>query len=57
MGVSGGRLDLGMPKQLPNHGHPLADQQPAAGEAVTEVMDPHVVEPGPRPDAPLRLEE
>ena len=52
MSVSGGGLDLGVSEQLSNHGQTLADQQPAAGEAVSQVVNPHVVKLGPRSDTP-----
>ena len=34
VGVAGGGLHLGVAEQLPDHRQALADQQPAAGEAV-----------------------
>ena len=54
-GVAGGGLDLGVAEQLADHGQAFADRQPAAGEAVAQVVEAHVVEPGPRPDAPPRV--
>ena len=41
-----------MTEQLADHGQALAERQGSAGKGVAEVMDPHVVEFGPRPDAP-----
>ena len=52
VGVVGGGLHLGMPEQLADHGPALADQQAAAGEAVTKVMDTHVLKTGALADAP-----
>ena len=56
MSVSGGGLDLGVSEQLPNHGQTLADQQPTAGEAVTKIVDAHVVKPGARGHAARDVE-
>ena len=51
MRVAGRGLDLGVLEELADHGQTFAHQQPVAGEAAEEVMDPHVDEPGARPDA------
>ena len=51
----GGGLDPGVAEQLADHGQAFADRQPAAGEAVTQVVEAPVVEPGPRPDALPRV--
>ena len=45
--VAGGRLDLGMAKELPDHRQPFAEHQGARSEGVPQVMDAHVGEPGP----------
>ena len=55
MSVTGDRLDLGVAKELPDHRQPLAECQGARGEAVTEIVDAHVVEACARPDAPPRM--
>ena len=52
MGVTGGSLDLGVSEQFSDHGQTLADQQPAAGETVPQVMNSYIVEPGARADTP-----
>ena len=50
--VPRGGLHLRVTEQLANHRQTFADQETAAGEAMTQVVDPHIVEPGARPDAP-----
>ena len=52
MGVTGGCLHLGVSQQFSDHWQTLAHQQPAAGEAVTKIVDAHVVKPGARADTP-----
>ena len=49
MGVAGGALQVRVPQQLADHGEALACRERPAGEAVAQVVDAHVVEPGPRP--------
>ena len=51
MGVAGRRLDLAVPQQLPDHRQALAERQSARREAVAEVMEPHILKPGPSPNA------
>ena len=41
-----------MLEELADHGQALANQQTAAGGALTKIMAAHVVEPGARPNAP-----
>ena len=57
MGVSGGGLDLVVAEQLADGGQPFADQQAAAGEAVAEIVDAQVLDPGALQDAMPRLVE
>ena len=52
MGVTGGCLHLGVSQQFSDHWQTLADQQPAAGETVSQVMNSYIVERGARADAP-----
>ena len=52
MGVTGGSLHLGVSQQFSDHWQTLADQQPAAGERVPQVMNSYIVERGARADAP-----
>ena len=51
MGVSGGGLHLVVPKQLADHRKALADQQPAAGKGVPQVVDSKIPDSGPFDDA------
>ena len=53
--ITSSRLNLRVTKELSDHGEPLADEQAATGEGVTQVMDSHIVEPGARLDAPLQV--
>ena len=52
MGVTGGCLHLGVSQQFSDHWQTLADQQPAAGERMPQVMNSYIVEPGARTDTP-----
>ena len=52
MGVAGGGLNLCVTEELADHGQAFADQQTAAGEAVPQIVDAHIVEPRTCPDAP-----
>ena len=47
MRVSGGRLNLGMAEQLPDHREALAQGQRPRRIRMPDVVDAHVVEPGP----------
>ena len=51
VGVAGRRLNLGMTEQLADHRQPLAEGQGPRGEAVAKVVNAHVFEVGPGPDA------
>jgi hypothetical protein len=45
MGITGGGLNLGVAKQLPNHGQALAGRDCSRGERVSEIVDSHVIKP------------
>ena len=59
MGVTGGSLDLGVSEQFSDHWQTLADQQPAAGERVPQIVKAHAAQvgfrtdPAPEPVQPL----
>ena len=44
MDIAGGRVHVVVARQLSDHRKTLADQQTAAGVAVTQVMNPHPIE-------------
>ena len=46
VGISGRRLNLGVTEQLADHREALAQGQRPRSKAVSEVVDPHIVEPG-----------
>ena len=51
VGVAGGGLHLVVPEQLADHWKALADQQPAAGEGVPQVVDSKIPDSSPFHDA------
>ena len=52
VGVARGGLHLGVPEQFADHGQAFADQKTTAGKAVAQIVDSHIVEPGPCANAP-----
>ena len=51
MRIARGRLGLAVTQQPADDRQALAERQRPRGEAVSDVVDAHVVESGPRPDA------
>lgn len=51
MRIARGRLRLAVAKQPGDDRQTLSDRERPRGEAVADVVDAHVVEPRPRPDA------
>ena len=52
MSVPGGRLNLGMAQQLPDHSQALAESQRTRGKAVAQIVDPHALKARLLADAP-----
>ena len=50
MGVAGRRLDVAVSEQLADYWQGLVERQGAGREAVSEVVQPNVLQSGPRPD-------
>ena len=46
VGIAGGRLDLAVAEEPGDHGQAFAEGERPGREAVSEVMKPHVLEPG-----------
>ena len=52
MGVPSGCLHLCVTKQFSDHGKTFAKGESPAGKAMAKVMNSHIGQLGPRPDAP-----
>ena len=50
MGIARRGLDPRMAEQLADHGQTLTQRQGTRGKAVAQVMQAHILQPGPRPD-------
>ena len=50
MGITAGRLYLAVTKELSDHRQTLPESQRSGGVRMTEVMHPHVDQPGALPD-------
>ena len=51
MGIPRRRLNLRVSKQFTDHRQPFANEQPAGGEGVAEIVNAHIVQSGGFPNA------